>query len=149
MSGKNRRQAHRAVGVLYRRLEGVNLGVCYYCDAPRQCLDHVPPIGLAAKIDLDAFRKNGGKLVLVPSCNVCNEMLGARELGTIPERVCFLIEKYSKEIGASASRWSDSEIDELGRGLRQKIIARQQLVNDYLSRLASVEYRLLTLGEEA
>jgi hypothetical protein len=133
----------KEVSALYHRVSGFPLGQCAYCDSPREVLDHVPPLRLACDLDLDKFRKNGGQLLLYPSCRDCNAFLGKQRLIDFRERVAFLISAYSDKI--EARQWSDDEIHELGRGLRDFIKNRAYRQAELIRKLRSVEDKLLSL----
>lgn len=61
---------------------------CYYCDAPAECIDHTFPVSvLAKKVNEPGFKvTNRIHYSIVPSCNSCNSMLGAKVFKTLEER---------------------------------------------------------------
>lgn len=141
---KRRALAKKEIGRLYSRIKNHDLGICYYCGDKRECLDHVPPLSIAVDLDLDQFRKKGGRLLLVPSCGQCNSLLGAKRLGSICERVNLLWNAYARLIERTDHRWSQEEMDELGRNLRGVVEAGARKSREYIRKLRGIEYRLLS-----
>lgn len=138
--------AIRAIGNLYERHGKFDGNSCAYCGSPRQCLDHVPPLDVAYyQIDLKKFQKTGGKLYLIPSCNLCNELLGAKKLFTYDERLAFLFERYAKLI--REHKWDDEEIEEMGPGLKAAIIESERHRQEYIRKLRGVENSILSCSK--
>jgi hypothetical protein len=131
------------VTALYRRPTGFDLGKCAYCDAPRECLDHVPPLRLACDLDVGEFMKAGGRFLLYPSCFECNAFLGKRDLPSYGQRVAFLWEHYGNLIRTRT--WEAWELAQLGPGLRPYITARQKANARWIDKLRAVERNLIEL----
>ena len=137
-------QAYRKeVAFLYRRVTGIDLGCCAYCGFPRECLDHVPPLRIACDLDVASFVKDGGRLLLYPSCAECNSFLGKKDLPSYGQRLAFLWQKYGTLI--RTRMWEPYEIAQLGPGLRPYITARQKSNLRWIDKIRAVEHRLLEL----
>jgi hypothetical protein len=137
----------KEVAFLYRRVTGIDLGRCAYCGFPRECLDHVPPLRLACDLDIGAFVKDGGRLLLYPSCFECNEFLGKKDLPAYGQRLSFLWERYGNLIRTQT--WEQWELAELGPGLRPYITARQKANMRWIDKIRAVEQRLIELDKGA
>jgi len=62
-------------------------GVCFYCGDDAQTGDHVPPLSCVRKRDADSPHW------LVPSCQRCNQLLGAHQSVDLKVRCRYLEEK--------------------------------------------------------
>lgn len=145
MKDKSRTQREKLISGIYKRLPNTDLSRCYYCDHPRQSLDHVPPLKYACDIDLDKFHENGHDLFLVPACNECNRILGSKPLFTIAERVMYLYEKYAANADKIQTLWDEEEIEELGRNVRLIVKARDNEVRRMINKAQKLEERLLSI----
>lgn len=100
---------------------------CTYCGMPAGSIDHVPP--MSARPILVSMGVTKWDFVEVPSCIECNSAIGAKKLWTVRERKQWIKEylrkKYSRIL--RLPDWSEDEIDELGRGLKDHIIASSSL----------------------
>lgn len=143
-NAKSRKTALRAIGSLYSRAKGCDLSLCFYCGFPREALDHVPPLSVAISMDMEKFRRKGGRLILFPSCGQCNSMLGSKKLGTALERINYLWAAYATLIEKTHRNWTRAELHELGRGLRGTIEAGMRRADVYVLHLRGVEGRLLS-----
>ena len=140
-----RKAAHRAeVSALYTRDYSHDPALCAYCGAPRQCLDHVPPLRLAADMDLDRFRRNGGELLLIPACLDCNALLGSKPLPTYDERLSALYWLYEARIRSRS--WSEDEVAELGPGLRRYVEGQDARNRELIAKFRGIERAILRCG---
>lgn len=115
---------------------------CVYCGAPRECLDHVPPISFLESISTKKLAELEIDLIKVPCCNKCNSYLGAKRFVTIYERLIYLYERYSKELG-NKTLWTDKEISELSGNLKQLVISSQNKIKlEVADRLKGIEESL-------
>lgn len=146
-ASRNRDRLIKEYGKLYKRLENCDLGKCWYCDDRRQTLDHCPPIAQLENIDIDRFVKSGGELCLVPSCNECNSILGAKALFTPQERIVHLHEAYAKKIDKFFSDWTPDEIAELGPNMRREVLAKQRIVNEWIAKSRNIETNIINLPD--
>jgi hypothetical protein len=133
----------KEVAFLYRRATGIDLGSCAYCGFPRECLDHVPSLRIACDMDVPEFVKQGGRLLLYPSCWECNTLLGKKDLPSYGQRLAFLWERYGQMIRTKL--WERHEIEELGPGLRPYIAARQKANARWIDKIRVVERRMIEL----
>ena len=116
---------------------------CVYCDFQRECVDHVPPVSLAANIGTKEIFKSGISLQTVPCCRSCNSLLGAKKLFNYEERLSHLYEAYNQKL-QSSTLWGDDEIEELSGNLKRMICAKQKhLRNEIVARIRSIEINLL------
>lgn len=116
---KARKQNKKMIGNLYRRVFDRDMSKCAYCGAPREGLDHVPPLSVAVNLDLE---KDKVKLFLYPCCSYCNGVLGNKRLYTYEERLIYLYNHTLRKIKDEEKQWSKEEIEELGPNLKQMII---------------------------
>lgn len=129
--GKNnyafRRQKNiRDVGSFYKK-KFKWLNSCVYCGQNKESIDHVFPLSIAARLDLERKivrdeLKFG--LYLVPSCMSCNLICMNKPFQSILEKRAYiqktLREKHKKEI--TTVMWDKEEIDELGENLKRQVI---------------------------
>jgi hypothetical protein len=123
----------------------VSLGECVYCGSERQCLDHVPPISWIETFDLIKFKKDGGELLLYPSCHQCNKWLGDKPLFNYKERLLFLYDRYMAEVDKIKALWSEEEIAEMSSMFQRMIRAKQLMVRDLIRKHREIECRMLQL----
>lgn len=96
---------------------------CTYCGMPANTIDHVPPI--SARPILTSMGVSRWDFLEVPSCHECNSAIGAKALWTVRERKQwikgFLSKKYKRIL--KMPNWTEEEISELGRGLKDHVEA--------------------------
>ena len=141
---RERRLAMKAIGPSYRRYQA-DWSKCWYCGDERQCWDHAPPLAVAVDIDLEKFRKAGGKLWLVPACLSCNGLLGALAIAEPEFRLAHLYPKVAKRV-ERLPVWDDDEISELGRGLKAMVLHTQNKQHRFVRQLRGIERRLVLEG---
>ena len=97
--------------------------VCVYCGNIAGNVDHVPPLVWVYALGSEYFLAQAIRLILVPACDECNGALGSLKLFTLIERSRYLLGRYEKkyEKFLRGEIWSKEDIDELGRGLRERI----------------------------
>lgn len=96
---------------------------CYYCRAPADITDHVPPQSARPRI-----RELGLTVkfpeIEIPACHECNLLLDARALWTLELRKRFikgaLAKRYAKYLRMPT--WSDRELSELGPLLKSSVL---------------------------
>jgi hypothetical protein len=96
-------------------------------------------------MDIAKFRKAGGELRLIPSCNDCNSMLGAKWLATYDERLAALYWDYERKI--IQRTWSQEDVQQLGPGLRKFVEAKDAENRMRIEKFRGVERALLRCGE--
>jgi len=129
-------------------LEGVDLQRCFYCDQPRETLDHCPPLAMIEHCDLQELREQNVPLVLVPSCFACNADLGAKRLWTPRERLAYLHQKLTQKIDKYFRAWTPEDVASLGYSLRVMVESKQSKVRGWVERLRGVEQRMLSLDDD-
>ena len=145
---KERKRRMREVAPFYRRIND-QVDRCFYCDYPRQCLDHVPPLVMVSDYyDIREMKKRDVKLLLLPSCSDCNNYLGMKPLFSIPERLEYLDKRYSKLISQTEGLWSEAEIEELGPGLKSFIESNDQVIRIFANKLSNVQEKLFFLEDK-
>lgn len=104
------------------------LKTCVYCGERATQLDHVFPLSLTVHLDMThpiTLKELAGALYLVPACGECNRIAGSEPFYAILDKRRFiqkkLKEKYSRRI--KRVLWDEDELEELGPGLRSKIIS--------------------------
>lgn len=102
-------------------------GVCHYCGALGDSVDHVPPLMvLYTGMDCGVAHKH---LWLVQSCIECNTALSAFPGETLQERrdhlAKFYMRRYRRVL--SIPRWSDEELDQMGPVMRDDIANKAAL----------------------
>lgn len=142
---KLRRLTLRQYGQLYHRLDNTDQEHCWYCGDGRECLDHVPSLGMLPNIDVKKFRESGGRFLLVPCCSSCNSLLGNRRLYTPNERISWLLGAYHKLFDKAYYGWSDTEVSEMGYTFRVMISAGISKSNSYISKIRAIERRILDI----
>lgn len=102
-------------GRLYTRHlpEGHNNDTCFYCGAPRECLDHRPALATVDLLSPKTLRQVRIPLVILQSCQSCNLLLGARDVLTVEEALLFLEERLQKDYEKIAALWTKEEIEEM------------------------------------
>jgi hypothetical protein len=142
-----RKELLKKYGILYRRVKGFSLERCAYCDYPRACLDHVPPIMMLDEIDTKVYMEKGGTFLLYPSCNDCNRYLGyIKEIDFI-DRLEHLAKKYNKKLD-TREYWSDDEIKEMGHNMQSYIVGHQEKTRTLIKKLYAIENRIVGILNE-
>jgi hypothetical protein len=94
---------------------------CYYCGAPAQGVDHIPP--RVARAELIALGIDKWDFLEVPACSECNSALGGRPIWILTARKEFikkwLRRRYAKYLAIPA--WTDEQRKDLGSNLSQFI----------------------------
>lgn len=94
---------------------------------PASTIDHVPPV--SARPILKEMGVEKWAFMEVPSCQECNSAIGAKALWTVRERKAwvkeFLKRKYRRIL--KLPDWTEEETEELGRGLKDHVIATSSL----------------------
>lgn len=143
----DRRRALKEVLGLYKRLENVDLGECFYCGESRECLDHVPPLVIVDKLNLEKYLSYPqNKLTLVPSCLECNSYLGSKKHFDPFERRIWLYEKLLKKI-KFVTKWTKEELEEMGLGMKTIIFAEIEKYNKLAEKIEKISEKILELQE--
>lgn len=100
---------------------------CHYCGEPATCYDHVIPYSLV-----------GHNTLLVPACDECNGLLGARLFQSLGEKKSFIARALAKRhaVDLRMRVWTETEIMELGYTLRTVILAGLENANRVRRRIA-------------
>lgn len=133
-------------GGLFTRMAKVSLDECWYCGAPRETLDHCPPISSVETLDITRFKKNGGEFLLIPSCFDCNTLLGAKRLGAPNERLAYLLLKYTKITNEHFCNWEEDQIAEMGYNLKDMIYKKDKMMREYLVKLKAIRAKMSSLN---
>jgi hypothetical protein len=142
-TNKERARLMKTHGHLYKRHFISEGYYCFYCGAPGQCLDHVPPIKIIDSLDQDKLKKDRIPKCLIPSCNECNSRLGDKPLITVMERLLYLESYYEAFFKKQKAKWTDEEINELGGSLREYVRHHQDKLNLYLDKIRNIQLRML------
>lgn len=145
MKPKNRKQRQQIYYHLYHRDYSYPANICAYCTSPSDSIDHVPPLSITENIDVEEFKERGGEFLLVPSCRMCNNLLGNRSLPTMLDRTNWLYNKYISLADKHFRNWDEDELEELGPGLQKYIKAHDFVARDYIRRAQGTEVVLLGL----
>jgi len=115
----------KAINSLYREWEFNRSGICTYCGAPSDTVDHVPCRSAVDRMGKEAFPA----LLKVDSCAECNYTLTDKWLTNLSDRASYLLGKYKSKysVALRAPSWTDDEIESLGRNLRSSVEALQEL----------------------
>lgn len=111
---------------------------CAYCDEPFYCYDHCPAITRCSTIDKKLFKDLGFNFIKFPSCKNCNELLGNKHLITYSERLELLIDALDKSLD-KVEIWTEKELSEMGRGMRDYIVSKQHQNNINVRRLHAMQ----------
>lgn len=114
---------------------------CFYCADPANVLDHVPPLTVMDNLDYDYRRKNDIPCSLITCCNECNTALGNKKLFTVMDRLVFLESYYDVKLQKQRNLWTDDEIDELGRNLKDFVRARQEMASRFMYKIRAIQNR--------
>jgi hypothetical protein len=133
MMNKNKRYRIELVkryGHLYMKHPVINYESCFYCGLICEIeIDHVPPLRWVAALGASWFTDRDTSLWLIPSCRECNSKLLDLPVFTVKARKKHIFEvlekKYTKK--ASAPKWTDSELSQLGETLKQKIESGEEI----------------------
>ena len=113
----NRKILKQRLHESYERHPSMKHYDCFYCNAPGDNEDHVPPLTLAETY-------SGYDRILVRSCRECNVLLGNRIFLTLFSRCEYLAMRYRKRWRKDLDmpHWKDEEIEELRGSLKREII---------------------------
>ena len=117
--------------------------VCFYCNAPADTLDHVPPLTMIDYMPYEERRKYGIPAVLLPCCSECNVNLGDKALADTISRLEFLEWHYDKFLQTQRGMWTEEEINKLGYVLQLQVKAKQKKLDDYVEKVRNIQTRLL------
>ena len=144
----NRKENLRKIGNLYSKIKNINFDKCFYCNDPRSCLDHAPPLSVAINLDLEKFHKSNEKLLLIPACDLCNNMLSNLPYSNPVDRLGILIKKYTNRINKFSDKsWDEDEIEELGYNLKIIVNARENILDNYKRKLNSIMDKFVSLDQ--
>ena len=103
----------------YQKYDFFKNGTCTYCGRTADCLDHVPSMIISYISHPDVPH------MIVPSCSLCNSLLGGRSLNTIYNRALFLLNRYELYYKSDLNipEWEDCELKEMGPIMQQAIIS--------------------------
>jgi hypothetical protein len=138
----DRERLRRTYGSLYRSHHS-EFGLCFYCGAPQQCRDHVPPLAWIEAATLDAWRRSGFFAVTIASCGDCNRRLSDRPLFTALERTEFIATALEREYERRAALWTDEELLELSPEFRRVIRAKREALVALVCRVRYAQQRLV------
>ena len=115
-----------------------NGGICVYCGVRADTLDHFVPTSITkALMSCTSIVPMGG-MVKVPACRECNSIAGAILFKTIAAKRRHIQEhlrcKYSSYL--ETPDWSEEELDDLGRSLRERVEAGLKVRRWVTERLA-------------
>lgn len=80
----------------------------------------------------------------VLTCNSCNLLIGSKRFDSALDTVDFLLSKYKPKLKPKPE-WSDEELAELGRGLRQrikKILAKENVLRSRVLYLEALQIHM-------
>ena len=116
-SVRHRHTAVRRVQKMYRKDDAGLNGRCVYCGNGADTSDHIPPVSLAAELDLSYLKDLDP--VLVPACRNCNSIIGASPEIKLVDR---------RDIVANHLSQKKSRMLKLGREIYEKNIP---IINDF------------------
>ena len=116
-SVRHRHAAVRRVHKMYRKDDAGLNGRCVYCGNGADTSDHIPPVSLAAELDLSYLKDLDP--VLVPACRNCNSIIGASPEIKLVDR---------RDIVANHLSQKKSRMLKLGREIYEKNIP---IINDF------------------
>lgn len=143
---KYRKALQRIYAPFYKRHFTEGGFVCFYCNEPGYCLDHVPPISYILRYSISEWHKLKIPLVLLVSCQRCNIWLGDKPLFTIQERLEYLIDRYNTNISIKLPSWSTEELSLISVELALQITKKLELRNLRLHQLQQLKTRLLDIN---
>jgi hypothetical protein len=143
MNKKERERLLKLHSSKYRRHFTSEGYFCFYCGAPANTLDHVPPLHHMDNISYETRKKQKIPCVLLPCCIECNSKLGAKHLLTVDERLAHLELQYDKIFKKQKSMWTQEEIDELGFSLKGAVIERQNKLERYIDKIRAIHVRMI------
>lgn len=138
---KTRRYLEAVYHQRYKPLPNARKGFCAYCGLPAETLDHCPALTTVVGVGTQYCEDNNIPLYLVPSCRECNGLIGAKVLWTFEDRKQFLAKRlksrYKKILAFPV--WTTDEIEQLGRGLKSMVKAKEDLRKISVRRVAFAE----------
>lgn len=145
---QRRKELVRRYGGLYRRATGFDIAKCAYCNAPRECTDHVPAISLLDSIDVKQYIKQGGKFLYYPACNECNRIMNNSDRVSFSERLSYLSYKYIKKLD-KMELWTPHEVNQMGRMMQSYIESHQHKIQQTIAKLETIEEKRLNTDYDA
>lgn len=130
-------------GQKYRRHREVDRHECFYCAEPANQLDHVPPLSWIENYNDKERKKMNIPARLIPCCGDCNRALSSKKLPTVFERLEYLESYYEKKFMSKSSLWTDAEIKQLGRGLKEAVKANKKKFELYKHQIRRIQARLM------
>lgn len=114
-------------------------GVCLYCGAAADTVDHVPPVAVAYMANEVSAKRDTHWLV--PACGECNSTLSTFAGRSLAERRHFLAEKYRRRYQSiiRMPRWDDDELAEMGPVMGKDISNKQALKHHIWARLSRLK----------
>lgn len=152
---RNRKTAKERYSHLYRLAPSersdtaFRYAMCVYCGDPADTVDHVPPLSR-----VDDYRSLGPcreRYLLVKSCSPCNAPLGDSVQASLLERVEYLKERLSARLPKRRARWTEEDIQRLGRNLRSLVasqVDKQTKLEARISYVGGLRALLGYTGEE-
>lgn len=147
MANKHRKELEKVYNPLYRRLRGteVDMACCWYCGSPMTEWDHCPPLHGVEYYGTKTLFEKGISLHLIPSCQLCNSILGPKMLLTPIERLLHLRDRYCQKVEESKAFWTEEELEELGGGLKSYVLKNQNKLSESIAKLKGVTYRIASM----
>ena len=147
MATSNRKQLSKQYAPWYSRMSGVPFHECWYCGDTKTCWDHCPPLHYADLVYIPSFISDNSHLVLIPSCDSCNSLLGCRKLFTPNERISWLLGAYTRLFDKAYYGWTPEEVDEMGYNFKVMINHSIRTSNSYVDKVRAIERKILTIQE--
>jgi hypothetical protein len=135
------------LGHLYERMQCENSALCWYCSTDKECIDHCPPLAILPNLDIDKFRNEDGKFILIPACHQCNRLLGSKHLFTPIERLFWLLDKYKYLYNKQYKGWTDDEIKEMGYSFQLLISQSIKESNQLIDKVRAIEANICNLKD--
>ena len=138
---KTRRYLEAVYHQRYKPLPNARKNFCAYCGLPAVCIDHCPALSSVLAVGTQYCEDNNIPLHLVPACTECNGLIGSKILWTFEDRKQFVARRLKsryKKI-SSLPPWSDDEIEQMGRGLKSMVRAKEDLRQVTVRRIAFAE----------
>jgi hypothetical protein len=140
---EHRKHIQRLYGSLYKRVSGFDLEKCIYCNDVGWCLDHCPPISKVEYLNVDEYKKAGGKFILYPACRLCNSLLGDYGDTDFYNRLEFLLIKYNKRI-KKLPVWTDEEIKQMKGMLKSFIEAKRHKYSSLDIKIKAIQGKIIS-----
>lgn len=88
---------------------------CWYCGDPSDTLDHCPSVSAAYAYGPETLANNGIKLLLIPSCRECNNLLGDVAI-FVPEQRGYFIYEMLNHRYRKTNKWKEFAEEEVRGG---------------------------------